>query len=54
MNHIAVVEDSAQDRAVLDSYLEKYQQEKNCHFQITHFSYVHCNCHGEKHRQRQR
>ena len=38
MNHIAVVEDSAQDRAVLDSYLEKYQQEKNCHFQITHFS----------------
>ena len=38
MNYIAVVEDSAQDRAVLDSYLEKYQQEKNCHFQITHFS----------------
>jgi len=38
VNHIAVVEDSAQDRAVLDSYLEKYQQEKNCHFQITHFS----------------
>ena len=38
MNHIAVVEDSARDRAVLDSYLEKYQQEKNCHFQITHFS----------------
>ena len=28
MNYIAVVEDSAQDRAVLDSYLEKYQQEK--------------------------
>ena len=22
----------------VDSYLEKYQQEKNCHFQITHFS----------------
>ena len=38
MNYIAVVEDSAQDRAVLDSYLEKYQQEKNCHFQNTHFS----------------
>jgi len=38
VNYIAVVEDSAQDRAVLDSYLEKYQQEKNCHFQITHFS----------------
>ncbi len=38
MNHIAVVEDSARDRAVLDSYLEKYQQEKNCHFQITHFT----------------
>ena len=38
MNYIAVVEDSVQDRAVLDSYLEKYQQEKNCHFQITHFS----------------
>ena len=38
MNYIAVVEDSAQDRAVLDSYLKKYQQEKNCHFQITHFS----------------
>ena len=38
MNYIAVVEDSAQDRAVLDSYLEKYQQEKNCYFQITHFS----------------
>ena len=38
MNYIAVVEDSAQDRAVLDSYLEKYQKEKNCHFQITHFS----------------
>lgn len=38
VNHIAVVEDSAQDRAVLDSYLEKYQQEKNCHLQITHFS----------------
>lgn len=38
MNYIAVVEDSAQDRAVLDSYLEKYQQEKNCHFQITYFS----------------
>jgi DNA-binding LytR/AlgR family response regulator len=38
VNYIAVVEDSAQDRAVLDSYLEKYQQEKNCHFQITYFS----------------
>ena len=38
MNYIAVVEDSTQDRAVLDSYLEKYQQEKNCYFQITHFS----------------
>lgn len=38
VNHIAVVEDSVQDRTVLDAYLEQYQQEKNCCFQITHFS----------------
>lgn len=38
MNRIAVVEDSAQDRAVLDSYLERYGQEEDCPLQIVHFS----------------
>lgn len=38
MQHIAVVEDSEKDREVLNSYLQKYQKEKECHFQISFFS----------------